>query len=360
MARSYLVLGDGSMYEGEPFGHDAPASGEVVFSMGMGGYQESLTDPAHRGHILVMTYPMIGNYGTDARFSQSDAVHARALVVREHCDEPSMMYGGGTLDRLLRDAGVPGIAGIDTRGLLAHLRDTGGMRGAVVRGRAAVEAAAGRLRDAAADDGDLVAEVSCREPAVHRGGDGGRVGILDCGVKRGVLRELLLRHDVTVFPHDTPADVISESGIGGLLVSDGPGRPDHRSFASTVVGTVDSLSTEMPVFGIGLGGHAVAAAFGAGSTGLGFGHRGCNHPVRFGGRIYMTSQNHGFAVDGDSLAGTGLVVEQVNVDDGSIEGLRHEDLPVFTVQYHPEAAPGPRDTAFLFGRFADAVREGRL
>lgn len=359
MARSYLVLGDGSVYEGEPFGHDVSASGEVVFSTGMGGYQESLTDPSFRGRIVVMTYPTVGNYGVNDRFSQSDAVQARALVVREHCKEPSRMYGGRTLDSLLRESGVPGIAGIDTRELTVRMRTAGAMRGTIVRDADSIEAALAELRTERPAE-NPVAEVSRKEIAVYGGGGGARVGVLDCGVKRGVIAELLLRHDVAVFPYDTPADVIAATGVKGLLISDGPGDVAHPAIAATVVRTVDALAAEMPLFGIGFGSHAVAAAFGGGINGIGFGHRGCNHPVRFEGRIYMTSQNHGAAVDGDSLAGTGLLVDQTNVDDGTAEGLRHEDLPIFASQYHPEAAPGPRDTSFLFGRFDRAIAEGRL
>jgi carbamoyl-phosphate synthase small subunit len=356
-----LVLEDGTVFEGESFGFRAPAFGEVVFSTGMCGYQESLTDPSFRGQILVMTYPLIGNYGTDSPFCQSDMVHARALVVREACAEPSPAYGGRTISDFLIEHKVPGISGVDTRALVIKIRTMGTMRGAITEDADSIEDLIKRIRGTPApSEGNLVGEVSRREVEELSFGRGVRVGLLDCGAKSGILRDLSSRFDVTVFPYDAPADAIAESGVRGLLISNGPGDPSHPAVTSTAARTVEYLSDRLPLFGICFGNQVTALALGGSTYKLKFGHRGCNQPVKHEGRVLITSQNHGFAVDEASLEGTGLVADQFNVNDGTVEGMRHESLPIFTCQYHPEASPGPWDSSFLFDRFAKAVREARL
>ena len=357
---SYLVLEDGTAYEGEPFGYHAEAFGEVVFSTGMSGYQESLTDPSYRGQILVMTFPTIGNYGVNDEYFQSSGIHCRALVVREYTQTPSDSYRGKTIDEFLKDFKVPGISGVDTRDLVIRIREHGTMKGAIVYDASEIPQTVEKLKSMPApSDADLVREVSCREIQRFDNGKEFTVGLLDCGEKLRILHDLSEIFNVIMFPYDTPVDVIAESRINGVLVSNGPGDPKHPNIVKGPVKAVSELSSSMPIMGICLGNQITAIAFGGDTYKMKFGHRGCNQPVSYEGRVYITSQNHGFAVDESSLDGTGLIADQFNINDHTVEGMRHRDLPIFTSQYHPEANPGPHDTSFLFKRFYDIVKEGR-
>jgi len=353
MARSYLVLEDGSVFEGSPFGYQTQAFGEVVFSTGMCGYQESLTDPSYRGQILVMTYPLIGNYGISDEYYQSKIIQARALVVREYCSEPSPMYGGRTLDDFLKFNKVPGITGIDTRDLVIKIRTKGTLKGAIIENKDDIESTIRQLQKMPApSESNLVEEVTCKQIERYNFGKDTCVGLLDCGGKSGIMRDLSERFNVIVFPYDTPADVIVNHDVRGVLLSNGPGDPSHPAILKTTVKTVKDLSTQLPLFGICFGSQIVGIAMGGNTYKMKFGHRGCNQPVKYQGKVYITSQNHGFAVDDHSLDGKDII--------GTVEGLRHRDLPVFTSQYHPEASPGPWDTSFLFDKFAKVTREGHL
>ena len=361
MAKGYLVLEDGTVFEGELFGAQCESDGEVVFSTGMCGYQESLTDPSFKGQILVMTYPLIGNYGVSDDFYQSESVHVRGLVVREYCKEPSPMYGGRTIDDFLKQYGVPGISGIDTRELVIKIRTGGTVKGAITSDGENIEQLVKKLRDMPApSESNLVAQVSCKQISRQDNGKEITVGLVDCGTKSGIQRDLNARFNVITFPYDTPADVIVDSGVQGVLISNGPGDPAHPEIARTTVRTVSDLSTQLPLFGICFGSQLIGIAMGGSTYKLKFGHRGCNQPVKCENRVYITSQNHGFAVDEHSLDGTDLVVNQINVNDGSVEGVVHRNLPIFTSQYHPEASPGPWDTSYLFDRFGRMIKEGRL
>ncbi len=360
MARGYLVLEDGTVYEGDLFGSTKGCDGEVVFETGMDGYQESLTDPSFRGQILVMTYPIVGNYGIRDDFYQSKDAHVRGLVVREYCKAPSPMYGGRTLEEFMLKHDVPGISGIDTRDLVIKIRTEGTIRGAIVGEDADLDAVANGLKSKAyPSEGNLAAEVSTKEIINIDNGKDVTVGVIDIGTKDAIVKELSSRANVIVFPWDTPADVIVESGAKGVLVSSGPGDPSHPEIIGNTVRTVESLSSQMPLFGICNGNHVIALALGASTFKMKFGHRGSNQPVKFGDRVYITSQNHGYAIDDHSLEGTGLIADQTNVNDGTVEGIVHRDLPVFATQYHPEASPGPWDTRFHFDRFVKMVKEGR-
>lgn len=359
MVRCFLVLEDETVMEGNSFGYENDAFGEVVFSTGMDGYQESLTDPSFRGQLLVMTYPLVGNYGVRDGFDQSDSVHVRGLVVREYCESPSLMYGGRTLDSFLKQHKVPGISGIDTRDLVIKIREKGTFKGAIVYREDKVEDTIKMIkRMPAPSESNLVAEVSAKTVKRVNNGKSIVVGMIDCGAKSGIVRDLSERFDVITFPYDTSAQEIVDSGVKGVLVSNGPGDPSHPEIIKTVARTVDDLSSQMPIMGICYGNQMISLALGGKTYKMKFGHRGCNQPVKFDGRIYVTSQNHGYAVDGNSLEGTGLIVNQTNVNDGSVEGTKHRDLPIFTVQYHPEASPGPLDTMFLFDDFKK-VLEGK-
>lgn len=346
--------------EGESFGFENDAFGEVVFSTGMDGYQESLTDPSFRGQLLVMTYPLVGNYGIHDDYNQSSKVHVRGLVVREYCKEPSNMYGHRTLDDFMKEHRIPGISGIDTRELVIKIRQRGTFKGAIVYDEKGVKEAIKKLKKMPApSESNLVDEVSIKKIRKINNGKDITVGLIDCGAKDGIVRDLSSRFNVTVFPYDTVAQKIVDSGVKGIMVSNGPGDPAHPIIGKTVVRTVGELSTQMPIMGICYGSQIVALAMGGKTYKMKFGHRGCNQPVKYDGRIYVTSQNHGFAVDENSLEGTGLIANQINVNDGSVEGVCHKDLPIFTVQYHPEASPGPCDTEFLFDRFRKTLEAVR-
>lgn len=361
MAKGYLVLEDGTVFEGELFGANRDSDGEVVFTTGMCGYQESLTDPSFEGQILVMTYPLIGNYGVTDEYYQSRSIHTRGLVVREYCKEPSPMYGGRTIDDFLKHFNIPGLSGIDTRELVIKIRTGGTVKGAIITEGTDIEETIRRLRDMPApSESNLVAAVSSKQITKSENGKDITVGMIDCGAKSGILRDLNARFNVVSFPYDTPADVIMESGVQGVLISNGPGDPAHPDIANTTVRTVSDLATQIPMFGICFGSQLIGIAMGGSTYKLKFGHRGCNQPVKCDNRVYITSQNHGFAVDEHSLDGTGLVVNQTNVNDGSVEGVIHRDLPIFTSQYHPEASPGPCDTSYLFDWFKKMIKEGKL
>ena len=361
MANNFLVLEDGTVLEGESFGYEGSSFGEVVFTTGMGGYQEGLTDPSFRGEILIFTYPLIGNYGVRKDFEQSDGVHVKGVVVREYCREPSTMYGGEPLDKYLIDHKIPAISGIDTRELVVKIRQQGSFKGAIVASEDEVSEAIKKLRTMPHPFVEnLVADVSVKKVVDYNNGKDITVGLIDCGTKRSIVESLGKRFNVKVFPYSTPAQAIIDSGVKGVMISNGPGDPAHPEIMNTVVKAIGDLATVMPMMGICYGSQLIALGMGGKTYKMKFGHRGENQPVKYEGRVYITSQNHGFAVDERSLEGTGLIVNQVNVNDGTVEGVMHKDLPIFTCQYHPEASPGPMDTTFLFDKFKRMIEEARM
>ena len=356
MKTRMLILEDGTVFEGAAFGSDRASIGETVFTTGMTGYQEAISNPSSFGSILVMTYPLIGNYGINRDDFESIETSVNGLVVRELEEEPSNFRSGMSLGAVLEMKGVPGIQGIDTRKLTRILRDKGPLKGYLT----AVEEEVSLVDKIAEISAyqlptDLVSRVSTKKPYPSPG-RGDRVVLIDCGMKHGILRELNKRDcDVIVVPYNTSADVIRSLFPDGIVLSNGPGNPAD---VQVTVNVIKDLLGRAPIFGIGLGHQLLALANGAITIKLKNGHRGGNHPVKdlLSGRTELTSQNHGYAVDENSLEGTNLEITHRALNDGSIEGLKSTLYNAFSVQFHPEASPGPEDSNHLFDRFIDLMK----
>ncbi len=351
-----LVLEDGTVFEGEAFGAKHEVLGEVVFATGMTGYQESLTDPSYCGQILVASYPLIGNYGVNGQDFQSEKIQVWGYVVRERCDHPSHRSSERTIEQVLTEQGVPGISGIDTRALIRRLRIHGTMRGGISteKPRELLERV---LALKPPEESNLVARVSTKRTLRFDGGREKTVALFDCGVKSEIVIELSKRFNVIQIPFDAREDEVRALEPDGIFISNGPGNPAHPEMLSSTVKTLGRFKDDYPMMGICLGNQLLALMFGAKTYKLKFGHRGINQPVKMDGKVYITSQNHGFAVDAESAAGAGLDVNVVNLNDQTVEGMRHSELPIFSVQFHPEAHPGPQDTGFLFDRFAAMLED---
>ncbi len=361
-----LVLRDGRAFRGEALGAVGETSGEVIFNTAMSGYQEVLTDPSYRGQIVAMTYPMIGNYGLNDEDVESRRPWVNGFIVKEASAVTSSWRGRLSLDEYMRRHDLVGLQGIDTRALTRHLRDHGAQDGivsstqldiAVLRERAkALPSLVGR---------DLVSEVTSASSfgwtegawdsragyTTPRTANAFRVVAYDAGIKLNILRQLASAGcDVTVVPATTTADEVLERKPDGVFLSNGPGDPEGVPY---LIDSVRGLLGRVPIFGICLGHQIIGLAAGGRTYKLAFGHHGANHPVKdlATGRVEITSQNHGFSVDPASLAASGWEPSHVNLNDGTCEGLRHREWPVLSVQYHPEASPGPHDASYLFARF---------
>ena len=350
MKKGYLVLQDGQVFEGARFGAETDSVGELVFTTGMCGYLETLTDPSYAGQIVTQTFPMIGNYGVIPQDFEGKT-HVRGYIVRECCGEPSNFRCEGTLDAFLKERGIPGLSGVDTRYLTRILRENG-----VLNAMICDEVPEDMSALAAYRVADAVAEVTCAAPETWaaEGEKRFRVALLDYGMKRNILRELRKRGcEVTVYPAGTAAETVLAGGYDGVMLSNGPGDPADDTYQ---IEQIRKLLGTVPLFGICLGHQLTALAAGGGTYELKFGHRGVNQPVREtgGARTYITSQNHGYAVAEGVPGGR---VSFVNANDGTCEGVDYPEARAFTVQFHPEACAGPRDTSFLFDRFT-ALMEG--
>ncbi|GEO25109.1 carbamoyl-phosphate synthase pyrimidine-specific small chain [Alicyclobacillus acidoterrestris] len=353
-----LILESGLVFEGVGFGATGERFGEVVFNTGMTGYQEILTDPSYYGQIVTMTYPLIGNYGINVDDVESHHPHVRGFVVREFCETPSHFKQTESLEAYLKEHQIIGISGVDTRQLTKAIRSQGAMRAVITTSETETSRLLERMHEGAIVD----AVKSVTTQTVYRSpGAGFRVVLVDYGMKSGILRGLLHRGcDVIVVPATSTAKEILSWHPHGVMLSNGPGNPEDVPFA---VETLKELLGKVPIFGICLGHQLLALACGARTKKMKFGHRGSNQPVKNlrTGRVDITAQNHGYMVDADSLAATDLLLTHVNLNDGTVEGLAHKALPAFSVQYHPEARPGPTDANGLFDEFVrmmKSVQEG--
>jgi carbamoyl-phosphate synthase small subunit len=362
-ARAILVLEDGAVFEGRSFGAEGETVGEVVFNTSLSGYQEVLTDPSYAGQIVAMTYPHIGNYGVNWADLESTQPQVAGFVVREISTVASSWRASGELHRYLSEAGIVGLSEIDTRALTRHLRTRGAMRGVISTGDAVPDSLLQRARSARSMQGaDLVRTVTCPGPyTVSSSGSETlyKVVAYDFGLKRNIIRMLAAAGcDVTVVPATTPAAEALALDPDGVFLSNGPGDPAACAYA---VEASRVLMRERPTFGICLGHQILGLACGGRTFKLKFGHRGGNHPVLNveTGRVEITAQNHGFAVDPALFQDPRFVLTHRNLNDGTVEGFRHRDLPVFSVQFHPEASPGPHDSHYLFRAFRDLMATRR-
>lgn len=358
-----LALEDGTVFRGKGFGAETDSAGEAVFTTTMTGYQEVCTDPSFKGQIVCMTYPLIGNYGVTPLDEESRQPWISGLIVREISEIASNWRAEGTLDDYLKQHDIPAISGIDTRALTRHIRTTGDIRATLVRnaaGKSDAELVALAKSAPLPGDSDVVAIVSGDGIEQLGDPDGPHVVVVDCGVKRNIVRSLVKRNArVTVVPYGTPFADIAALKPDGVILSPGPGDPAMLDSGLDVVRSV--IEAELPYFGICLGHQLLARAIGADTSKLKFGHRGGNQPVRDerNGKVAITAQNHSFQVVANSLPdGDEWQVALINLNDGSVEGLAHRDRPVISVQFHPEAAPGPHDTSYLFDRFLEMISSG--
>jgi carbamoyl-phosphate synthase small subunit len=355
----YLILEDGTEFEGSSFGYDSDSLGEVVFNTSMSGYQEVLTDPSYNGQIVAMTYPMIGNYGVNLEDVESDKVQVAGFVVKEYSKTYSNYRAVMSLSDYLKESKVAAIEGIDTRKLTRHIRDKGALRGGIFRDKTG--AVDKLLKHPRMDGLDLASRVSCVK-SYHFGEEnkGARIAVFDFGVKTNILR--LLRDSgfsVTVYPGNAKLRDVLKDNIKGIFLSNGPGDPDAISYAPELIKGI--AKEKIPCFGICLGHQLIALGLGGKTYKLKFGHRGANQPVKnlLTGNVEISSQNHGFAVDLESMKNNpDIEVTHINLNDKTIEGLRHKKLPIFSVQYHPEASPGPHDSRYLFEQFRKLVITG--
>lgn len=358
--KAVLVLEDGTIFEGEGFGKSAEAIGEVVFNTSITGYQEIITDPSYKGQIVTMTYPLIGNYGVNEEDVESSKPWLEGFVVKELSAIRSNWRSTMSLDDYLKKYNIVGIQGIDTRALTRHIRTQGAMQGVISTKDFDKESLLKKVKAAPSLEGvDLVREVTCKEPYLwqHRAKQKFKVVVLDCGVKFNILRHLDAHGcKITVLPATTKAEEILKLKPDGVLLSNGPGDPAAVTY---VIQTARQLIGKIPIFGICLGHQMLGLALGGKTYKLKFGHHGGNHPVKDlkTGKVAITAQNHGFNVNMKSMSSKGVVMTHVNLYDNTAEGMESKKLKFFSVQYHPEASPGPHEAGVLFNKFMELMKK---
>lgn len=370
--QAILVLEDGARFEGLSFGADGESFGEIVFNTSMCGYQEILTDPSYNGQIVVMTYPEIGNYGVNARDVEAGRPFVRGFVVREYCSKPSNWRSSGDLESYLKNYNIVGIQNVSTRDITRRIRSQGAQRAVISTVDFSHDSLLRKVCSSPSIlDADLVTEVSCQRPYSWEKGSevlgnsvivgqkpsrGRKVVVYDYGIKQNILRRLVDEGcDLKVVPSQTSSEEVLSMNPDGIVLSNGPGDPSAVSYA---IRNVEKLVGRKPIFGICLGHQILGLALGGKTFKLKFGHRGANQPVKnlSTGKVEITSQNHGFAVDPDSL-GSDVEITHINLNDKTVEGLRHANYPIISVQYHPEASPGPHDSSYLFADFIKLMGE---
>jgi carbamoyl-phosphate synthase small subunit len=353
LTKRMLVLEDGNVFYGRGFGSEKETVGEVVFNTGMTGYQESITDQSYNGQLLTFTYPLVGNAGINRDDYESIFPTTKAVIVKEFARRPSNWRSKMNLDEFLKEKDIPGLTGVDTRRLTKVIREHGAMKAILTDANKSVEEALEVLK-ATELSREQVLEVSTTRPYLSPK-SGRNVVVVDYGLKHSILHELNKRDcHVTVLPHNTKAETVLNLNPDGVMLTNGPGDPTDLPYAHEMI---RELQGKVPIFGICLGHQLIALANGAKTFKMRFGHRGFNHPVReiATGRIDFTSQNHGYAVDAESIDKQKLMITHVEINDGTVEGLRHRKYPVFSVQYHPDAAPGPHDAFDLFDDFMELM-----
>ncbi|WP_102026282.1 carbamoyl phosphate synthase small subunit [Salirhabdus sp. Marseille-P4669] len=357
MPKRQLILEDGTVFSGEGFGSERNTVGEVVFNTGMTGYQEVISDPSYCGQIVMMTYPLVGNYGINRDDFETVTPFIHGFIAKEVADAPSNFRSVETLDQFLKAHDIPGIRGIDTRKLTKRIRKRGTMKAIITSVEQSADEVVKELR-ATALPTDQVKQTSTSKPYVVPG-RGHHIVMVDFGVKHGILRELTRRDcHVTVVPYHYSAEQILRLKPDGIMLTNGPGNPKDVPEA---IEMIQQVIGKTPIFGICLGHQLLALACGADTEKLTFGHRGANHPVKDlqTGKTYLTSQNHSYAVNKASLEHTRLQLTQIALNDKTVEGVSHEEHPAFSVQYHPESSPGPEDTNFLFDAFLQMVKDNK-
>lgn len=360
--QAILALEDGTIFKGRSFGSPGTAYGEVVFNTSLSGYQEVLTDPSYKGQMVTMTYPLIGNYGVNPEDVESRRPFVEAFIVKEASRIASNWRSQKTLDEYLKENNIVGLEGIDTRALTRHIRQEGSMKGVISTDVLEPERLIQKARDSESLVGkDLVQAVTCKEmyewSSVTTNKKQFTVVVVDCGVKYNILRRLEAHHcRVVVVPARTLAETMLQQHPDGILLSNGPGDPDGIRY---VVEAVKKLIGKLPIFGICMGHHMLTMALGGKMRKLKFGHHGGNHPVRDvkTGKIFISVQNHNFYCDLKTLDTKHIEITHLNLNDGTLEGIRHKKYPLFAVQFHPEASPGPHDTDYLFKNFITMIKE---